>query len=468
MEDSIQNLSIGDSEKKSSGSFELKTPKGTRDYGPSEMAIRESVLSSITRIFKLHGAVTIDTPVFELKDVLTGKYGEDSKLIYDLKDQGGELCSLRYDLTVPFARYLAMNKHVKTMKRYHIAKVYRRDQPALTRGRYREFIQCDLDIAGGFYEPMLPDAEIFKVVYEVLTEVLGSTDQFIIKCNNRMILDGMFELVGVPIEKFRAICSAVDKLDKTAWADVRKEMIEEKGLPAETADRIGEYVKMSGGVELVDSLLLDSSPLASNPSAKAGLEQMKALFTFLRIFGVADRVSFDLSLARGLDYYTGVILEAVALKGDVGSIAGGGRYDNLVGMFSKSNQQIPCVGVSFGVERIFTILEQRNSSQPGLFRASPVEVFVAAAGGEMIEERLTLCNQLWSAGIRAEYLPKRKVKPLDQFSHCEKNLIPFAIVLGPTEMAAGLCKIRNTAERTEETIHYDNVVAEIKSRLALC
>ena len=128
---------------------DLKTPKGTRDYGPFEMAIRQKVFAKVTQVFQRHGAVTIDTPVFELREVLMGKYGEDSKLIYDLADQGGEICSLRYDLTVPFARYLAMNKDVKSMKRYHIAKVYRRDQPALTKGRYREFYQCDFDIAGG-------------------------------------------------------------------------------------------------------------------------------------------------------------------------------------------------------------------------------------------------------------------------------------------------------------------------------
>merc|ERR550534_176857 len=146
--------------------FVLKTAKGTRDFGPASMAIREKVFNKITTCFKRHGAETIDTPVFELKETLTGKYGEDSKLIYDLKDQGGELLSLRYDLTVPFARYLAMNK-INKIKRYHIAKVYRRDNPAMTRGRFREFYQCDFDIAGA-YDPMVPDAECVKIVSEIL------------------------------------------------------------------------------------------------------------------------------------------------------------------------------------------------------------------------------------------------------------------------------------------------------------
>ncbi|KAM6923500.1 histidine--tRNA ligase-like [Xenentodon cancila] len=222
--------------------FVLKTAKGTRDYNPKQMAIRERVFNTIISCFKRHGAETIDTPVFELKETLTGKYGEDSKLIYDLKDQGGELLSLRYDLTVPFARYLAMNK-ITNIKRYHIAKVYRRDNPAMTRGRYREFYQCDFDIAGQ-YDPMIPDADCLKIVHEILSELeLGD---FCIKVNDRRILDGMFAVCGVPDDKFRTICSTVDKLDKMSWEDVKKEMVNEKGLSEEAADQIGEYVSMKG------------------------------------------------------------------------------------------------------------------------------------------------------------------------------------------------------------------------------
>lgn len=190
--------------------FSLKTPKGTRDYNPQQMTLRQGVLDKIIAVFKKHGAETIDTPVFELKDVLTGKYGEDSKLIYDLKDQGGEILSMRYDLTVPLARYLAMGK-VSSIKRFHIAKVYRRDNPAMTRGRYREFYQCDFDIAGT-YDPMLPDAECVRVVAEILSSL--NIGEFVIKLNHRKLLDGMFEACGVPTDLFRTICSAVDKLDK--------------------------------------------------------------------------------------------------------------------------------------------------------------------------------------------------------------------------------------------------------------
>lgn len=215
---------------------------GARDFGPEQMRIREQAFTAIRRVFKRHGAVEIDTPVFELKEILTGKYGEDSKLIYDLADQGGELLCLRYDLTVPFARYLAMNT-VGNIKRYHIAKVYRRDNPQPTRGRFREFYQCDFDVAGN-YTSMVPDAEVLTVVSEILSSL--PIGKFVVKLNHRCILDAVFELSGVPAEKFRTICSAVDKLDKATWEEVKEEMVVEKGLDEKVADRIGTFVCLSG------------------------------------------------------------------------------------------------------------------------------------------------------------------------------------------------------------------------------
>ena len=429
------------------------------------MAIREKVMDSIKKVFKKHGAVTIDTPVFELKEILMGKYGEDSKLIYDLQDQGGELCALRYDLTVPFARFLAMNKQFRTMKRYQIAKVYRRDQPIMTKGRYREFYQCDFDIAGGNFEAMLPDAEVFKVIHEILSAV--DVGKFVIKCNHRAVLDGIFEISGVPESSFGAICSAVDKLDKQPWSAVRTEMINEKGLPEEAANRIGEFVKLRGGAELIAELLARDE-IQGNERAKRGLEDLKLMFGFLKIFGIEADVSFDLSLARGLDYYTGVILEAVLLGQkagqEVGSVAGGGRYDNLVGMFSGSTQ-IPCVGASVGIERLFALIEKKAKSE-GPIKTCPVQVFVAAAGGDLLEERMSVLQELWSSEIAAEITMKRKVKPLDQFNYCEKNSIPIAVVLGPGELEKGIVKIRRISDRFEVEAPRDNFIKIVKELLA--
>merc|ERR1719400_765367 len=382
------------------GKLILKTAKGTRDYQPAQMAVREKGFNMIVSTFKRHGAETIDTPVFELKEVLTGKYGEDSKLIYDLADQGGEILALRYDLTVPFARYCAMNK-VSNIKRYHIAKVYRRDNPSIQRGRLREFYQCDFDIAGE-YDAMIPDAECVKIVHEILTAV--DVGKFVIKVNHRKILDGIFEVCGVAEDMFRSICSAVDKLDKAPWEEVRKEMVDEKGLEAEAADRIGEWVQMSGGEELVEKLL--GSKLAESAKAKAGLEDMALLLRYCNLYGCSDSVSFDLSLARGLDYYTGVIYEAV-LGGEeevlVGSVAGGGRYDGLVGMFDPKGRSVPCVGVSIGIERLFSIMETNLAKQQKPIRTVDTQVYVVSAQKQLMEERMKLVDELWAADIRTEH-----------------------------------------------------------------
>uniref|UniRef100_A0A1B0DR88 histidine--tRNA ligase n=1 Tax=Phlebotomus papatasi TaxID=29031 RepID=A0A1B0DR88_PHLPP len=454
--------------------FLLKTPKGTRDYNPQQMALRQGVLDKIVTVFRKHGAESIDTPVFERKEVLTGKYGEDSKLIYDLKDQGGEILSLRYDLTVPLARYLAMSK-ISSIKRYHIAKVYRRDNPAMTRGRYREFYQCDFDIAGT-YDAMIPDAECVKVVSEILSGL--DIGDYVIKLNHRMLLDGMFEACGVPADKFRSICSAVDKLDKSPWAEVKREMMEEKGLDESTADQIGEYVQLAGGLELVEKLEKDPK-LTAAKSAVSGLEQMKKLLKYCEVLGLTNEIRFDLSLARGLDYYTGVIYEAVLTAmpemvngGEVepvtlGSVAGGGRYDNLVGMFDPKGKQVPCVGVSIGVERIFSLLEAKQAAEGIKIRTTDVEVFVASAHKGLHEQRLKIITELWDGGIKAEHSYKENPKLLVQLQHCEEAGIPFALILGDSELKRGVVKLREVTSRKEEEISRENIAEELSRRLSL-
>lgn len=334
-----------------------KVPKGTRDYLPEQMSIRDKAFTIIRRVFKRHGAVEIDTPVFELKETLTGKYGEDSKLIYDLADQGGEMLALRYDLTVPFARFLAVNA-VGNIKRFHIGKVYRRDQPALSRGRYREFYQCDFDIAG-VYGRMVPDSECLAVACEIL-DALPIGD-FGIKLNHRRLLDAILDISGVPADRFRTICSAVDKLDKEPWSEVRREMIEDKGLAGDVADRIGEFVVLKGKPWEMYKLLTEGKKFGDHKEAAEAMEDLRICFEYLEAMDKLQFISFDLSLARGLDYYTGVIYEAVCMNGNtqVGSIGGGGRYDNLVSMFQEAGKVTPCVGVSVGIERVFTLMEER-------------------------------------------------------------------------------------------------------------
>lgn len=440
--------------------FVLKTAKGTRDHMPAQMVLREKVFSAIIACFKRHGAEAIDTPVFELKDTLTGKYGEDSKLIYDLADQGGELLSLRYDLTVPLARYLAMNK-ITNIKRYHIGKVYRRDNPAMTRGRYREFYQCDFDIAGQ-YDLMLADVECVRILSEILSDLdLGS---FVIKVNHREILNGMFEHCGVPADSFRTICSAVDKLDKLPWEDVRKEMVLEKGLAEEVADKIGQFVIRKGGPELVTALRSDD--LAHNASAKRGLDELQLFFEYCDLYRVTDKVSFDLSLARGLDYYTGIIFEAVlTAEESVGSVAAGGRYDHLVGMFDAKGRDVPCVGLSVGVERIFTLLEARAERGAAKLRTSETQVFVASAQKQLVRERMEICAELWDQGLKVEHSYKQSPKLLAQLQYCEERAIPLAIIIGQSELERGVVKLRNVATREEVEVPRGQLNDEIRKHL---
>uniref|UniRef100_A0A914XL36 histidine--tRNA ligase n=1 Tax=Plectus sambesii TaxID=2011161 RepID=A0A914XL36_9BILA len=472
--------------------FQLKVPKGTRDFGPKSMAIRESVIKTVIDCFKRHGAETIETPVFELKDVLLGKYGEEGgKLVFDLADQGGELLSMRYDLTVPFARYLAMNKVAK-MKRYQIAKVYRRDQPVMTRGRYREFYQCDFDIAGQ-YDPLIPDAECLKIVDEILSS-LGLGD-FEMKLNHRLLLDGMFAVCGVEAAQFKTVCSSVDKLDKVEWADIRNELIKEKGISAAVVDNLEEYVRArelrtscSTSQQLIDSLKTDER-LMANQSAKKGLEELTTLISYCELFGIAERVAFDPSLARGLDYYTGSIFETVVKDfsrrvsnhvvapgkpGDtteptedenvgVGSVAAGGRYDKLVGMFDSKGADVPCVGVSLGIERIFSIMELK--AQLATVRTSETEVYVASPTKGQLQDRMKLCRTLWDANIKTEMPYKANEKMLNQMQYCEQRGIPLAIIVADSELQRGVVKIRNVVSRQEEEVPLVELVEAVRSRL---
>ncbi|KAM7320153.1 histidine--tRNA ligase, mitochondrial isoform X1 [Alexandromys fortis] len=450
--------------------FIIKVPKGTRDLNPQQMVVREKILDEIISCFKRHGAKGLDTPAFELTEMLTEKYEDNFGLRYDLKDQGGELLSLRYDLTVPFARYLAMNK-LKKMKRYQVGKVWRRESPAIVQGRYREFCQCDFDIAGEF-DPMIPDAECLKIMCEILSGLqLGD---FLIKVNDRRVVDGMFAVCGVPESKFRTICSSMDKLDKMSWEDVRHEMVVKKGLAPEVADRIGEYAQCHGGISLVEEMSKDPN-LSQSQLALQGLADLKLLFEYLTLFGIAEKISFDLSLARGLDYYTGVIYEAVLLSSpdqaatealNVGSVAAGGRYDGLVAQFDPKGHNVPCVGLSIGVERIFFLMEQKMKASGKKVRTTETQVFVATPQKNFLRERLKLIAELWDAGIKAEILYKNNPKLLTQLHYCEKTGIPLMVIIGEQEQKEGVLKLRSVASREEVTINREILVAEIQKRLS--
>lgn len=376
-----------------------------------------------------------------------------------------------------------MNTNYPQVSRCQIAKVYRRDQPAISRGRYREFYQCDFDIAGT-YEPMIPDAEILLIIAEAF-EALQI--DITVKINHRKILDGIFAVAGVPDDKIRPISSAVDKLDKLPWEEVKQEMVQQKGLPAEVADQIGQFVQNRGGIAEILDLLRQNEKLVANENIRAGIEYMSLLLSYLEAYGIVNQVSFDLTLARGLDYYTGVIYEVVTSlpnakesggkkEPQVGSIAAGGRYDNLVGMYYDRN--VPCVGISFGVERIYTILDARRPKKKGETAiSSDSDVYVVAAGGGgLLLERMAIYGQLTKAGIRAAFSRKAKPSLRSQFNAADKA--PVTVILGPDELAAGNVRLKVSRGRDAEVsqedeadkdrgqlISKDDLVAEVKKVL---
>lgn len=433
-----------------------KCAKGTRDMNPLQSAIKEKAINIIKDVFQKHGASEIDTPVFERKETLTGKYGEESKLIYDLEDQGGELLSLRYDLTVPFARYVAENA-ITNIKRFHIAKVYRRDQPQMSKGRFREFYQCDFDIAGQSSQ-MIPEAEVLKVVTEILSNL--EIGDYIVKINNRKFLDSIIELSGCDKTQFKSICSSVDKLDKEPWEKVEHELITAKGLTKEMTTKLWEFVKRKDSPKEMLEQLRKDNVFGDHKLANETLDEMELLFNYLEALDCLDKFSFDFSLARGLDYYTGLIYEAVLLgEGKVGSIAGGGRYDELVGMFSGQN--IPAVGVSIGIERIFVILEEKAKESQNI-RATKTQVLVASIGKGLTKDRFRVCNKLWSAGIKAETLYNDNLKPQKQLKYAFDNGIPLIIWIGEDEVAQNIVKVKILNDKEEKFIGMDKLAEEIK------
>ncbi|XP_051019066.1 histidine--tRNA ligase, mitochondrial isoform X2 [Acomys russatus] len=334
-------------------------------------------------------------------------------------------------------------------------------------------VRMDFDIAGEF-DPMIPDAECLKIVCEILSGLqLGD---FFIKVNDRRLVDGMFAVCGVPESKFRTICSSMDKLDKMSWEDVKHEMVAKKGLAPEVADRVGDFVQCHGGLSLVEEMFQDPR-LSQSPLALQGLGDLKLLFEYLTLFGIAEKISFDLSLARGLDYYTGVIYEAVlppspaqAAKEtlNVGSVAAGGRYDRLVAQFDPNGHNVPCVGLSIGVERIFHLVEQKMKLSGERIRTTETQVFVATPQKNFLGERLKLIAELWDAGIKAEMLYKNNPKLLTQLHYCEKADIPLMVIIGEQEQSEGVLKLRSVASREEVTINRENLVAEIQKRLSEC
>lgn len=455
----------------------LGIPSGTRDFHPAQVKIREEMFATIRSIFERHGAVSIETPVFEHRSILMGKYGEDEKLIYELDDQGSGKLALRYDHTVPLARYVAQYG-VTNLVRYVIGKVYRRDTASISRGRYREFYQCDIDFVGD-YGSLKPDAECLKIFSDILTAL--SIGTFEIKVNHRALLDGIFEHSGVPADKFRAISSAVDKLDKVPWVEVRAEMVEKKGLDPEVADKIGLWIALSlnKGSEKKTPLVLLKELMSSdlyqhNHQAKTGLHALEFIFNLVHSAwpDAYANLTLDLSLARGLDYYSGSIFEAVVTTpegsvenpaGAIGSVGGGGRYDHLIGMFHGSD--IPAVGFAVGVERIFAIKQRmaQVEDKPSYSRGH-ADVYVANVGVDDTTV-LRIIDHLWKRGISATYSYRSKQSVKKQFADAEDLSARYTVVLGADELANGTVGIKNMKTKEQSILSIETWLPQLEEML---
>ncbi|HEX7366468.1 MAG TPA: histidine--tRNA ligase [Pelobium sp.] len=442
-------------------------PKGTRDFGPQVMIKRNYIFDTIKRVFKKYGYQEIQTPTMENLDTLTGKYGDEGdQLIFkilnsgdymlkaeSLKQKGEELSSkkllpiisekaLRYDLTVPFARYVVMHQNEITspFKRFQIQPVWRADRPQ--RGRYREFYQCDADVVGS--DSLLNEAE-FVCIYDEVLSSLGLKD-FTVKINNRKILSGIAELIGKP-SQIVDLTVAIDKLDKIGLDGVEKELLE-KGFVAKDLAILKPVILLSGTNE--EKLHQLSSILQNSTVGKHGIEEIYTVLNYLKSFSLKTaKVELDLTLARGLNYYTGCIFEVKTNEATIGSIGGGGRYDDLTGMFGKEG--LTGVGISFGADRIYDVLEELNLFPSAVDEST--KVLICVFGEEEEAYSLPILNRLREAEINAELFPfGAKMKKQMQYAN-DKN-IPYVLVIGSDEMQSGALSLKDmaTGEQIKVTV----------------
>lgn len=429
--------------------------KGLRDFLPEDMVKRNYVIDILKKTFESHGFMQLETPAIEMWDILSGKYGEEGEqLIYRFKDRGERDLGLRYDLTVPLSRVSAMYQHkiVKPFKRYQIQPVWRADKPG--KGRFREFYQCDMDIIG--CADTMADAEVIATAWEGLKK-LGFRN-FVIKFNSRKILKGMVELSGAGADKETDVCTAIDKLDKIGVEGVERELLT-RGVSEEAKDRILEFIKIQGTPQEV--ILQAHSRFKDSEWAQKGIEEMSALRRLLDFMGVPEsNLMFDLSLARGLNYYTGPIFETVVEKPKIGSISGGGRYDNMIGQYVGT--PIPATGNSIGLERIITVMEELGMYPENI--GSGVKVLICRFPDEDLAYSMKLASRLRSEGISTEvYLNSSKLR--GQLGYAEDRNIPIAVIAGGNELKEGNVVIKDMTKREQFTTPDAEIAAKIKELL---
>lgn len=439
-----------------------RLPKGFRDFLPNEMLKRDYVFDNVRSVFHLYGFEPIQTPVMELRETLLGKYGEDAEnLIYEAQHGGSskEAHMMRYDLTVPLARVVAMyeNEIKLPFKRYHIAPVWRGERPQ--RGRFREFYQCDADIVG--VAGMSADAELISLATTALKR-LGFPD-FTVKINNRKLLTGIGQYSGVPDEQLADLYRSVDKFDKVGAEGVAKELVE-RGISSDVVDRMIMLLQAHGeGVESLNNL---EDIIGSIPTAAEGLRELREMAAYMEALGVpAEHYAFDFTVVRGLGYYTGPIFEAVLNGESIGSISGGGRYDDLIGLFRR--ESLPTTGISLGIERIIVLMDELGL-YPAHIGGTVVQTLVTVFDDERLMDSTRFAGKLRAAGIQTElYMDDAKFKIGKQFAHADKKGIPLVAVIGPEEAAAGVVNLKRLSDGHEVQVAQSEAAATIRGLLGL-
>lgn len=435
-----------------------RPPKGFRDFLPADMIKREHVFSTVREVFELYGFEPLDTPIVELNETLYGKYGEDAEqLIYNVQHGRSSKVenAMRYDLTVPLARVVAQyeNEFTFPFKRYQIAPVFRGERPQ--KGRYREFYQCDADIVG--VGSMSADAEAIGVVVSTLKR-LGFSN-FTVKINHRRLLTAIGQYSGVPDDQLADLYRSVDKFDKIGTDGVREELVE-RGIAREVVTRMIDLItSQQTGVENLDYL---ADMLGEFPDAVSSLDELRQLAEYLEDGGIShENYAFDLTMVRGLGYYTGPIYETVVTEPNIGSLSGGGRYDDLIGMFRR--ESLPTTGVSLGIERIIDVMDELNL-YPAHIGGTVVEVLVTVFNEETRRASARIAARLRQDGVRTELFMEDKNLG-KQFKHADRKGIPLVAVAGPDEIAQSLVTLRRLSDGTEVRVEVGELAATVREWL---
>ncbi len=430
--------------KKEGTTMKFGRPRGTRDFLPDEMGVRRVILDKVRNAFEMHGFEEMDTPAIELWEVLAAKGGDEvERQIYRFQDKGERWLGLRFDLTVPLARVVANTPDLtKPFKRFNISKVWRYEEPQS--GRFREFVQADIDIVGA--ARMEADLECVSTAVDAL-RALGLGD-FEVRINDRKILDGMVEGLGMGAEGKAKVFRSLDRLDKVGEEGVARELAA-MGLPEDKAAAVLEFTHFRGQ-EAIDYVARE---LVSSKAAMEGVEELKRIEALSGAFGLGGAMRIDFSLVRGLDYYTGPVFEIRTKTAQIGSIGGGGRYDRLIERFG--GPPTPATGISLGVERLYEVLMEKIRAEG---RRAGTAVFVASVNDAVAEEAIKISRELVGMGVPAE--PDIMGRKLGrQLEYAEKRGIPYVLIVGPEEVRTGKFKLRKMAEKHETVTDLQGVPA---------